>query len=135
MPIYSYKCPICGERYLDYQVKYTGTRDIYCIKSFHSDVKMCRDYSDEKPVMKPDWEPGYNIGIDYKYSNKQDLMNEIRRRGLYPSVHGGGVTRTKAGLYGDEEYREMYTPTPKEDLFNTDKYDHVELPPPKNLED
>lgn len=143
MPIYSYICDVCGHRHTDFQVKYTGTVKIRCICTVHrmnmdghgvfGHPVMRRDYADEKPVMKPDWQPGYNYGIDYHYKNKADLMGEIRRRGFYPSVHGGGTTRTKAGLYGDEEYKEMYTPSPKEDLFDTDKYDHVELPLPKNL--
>ena len=139
MPIYSYICDKCGHRHTDFQVKYTGTIDISCPECIKNAINgadvffMQRDYADEKPVMKPDWQPGYNIGIDYHYKNKADLMGEIRRRGFYPSVHGGGTTRTKAGLYGDEEYKEMYTPSPKEDLFDTDKYDHVELPLPKNL--
>ena len=139
MPIYSYICDNCGYRYTDFQVKYTGTIDIVCPKCILEEndyvVFLRRDYADEKPVMKPDWQPGHNIGIDYDYTNKADLMNEIRRRGFYPSVHGGGVTRSKAGLYGDEEFKEMYTPTPKEDLFNKDIYDHRELPPPKSMED
>ena len=135
MPIYSYICDNCGHREYDFQVKYIGTStDIVCPECLENLI-MRRDYADEKPVMKPDWPAGYNIGIDYHYKNKEDLMSEIKRRGFYPKVHGGGTTRAKPGLYGDEEFKEMYTPTPQEDLFNTDKYDHHELPLPKNLED
>lgn len=142
MPIYSYICDECGHRLLDYQIKYTGTRTIECpdcvvysqLLGRYLSLHMRRDYADEKPTMIPDWPAGFNHGIMYHYKNKADLMDEIRRRSLYPGVHGGGTTRSNAGLYGDEEFKEMYTPTPKEDLFNTDKYDHVELPPPKNTD-
>lgn len=146
MPIYSYICDACGYRHTDFQVKYTGTIEIMCPGCCVSTKGatdgdmilgniMRRDYADEKPTMIPDWPAGFNHGIMYHYKNKADLMDEIRRRDLYPGVHGGGTTRSNAGLYGDEEFKEMYTPSPKEDLLNTDKYDHVELPPPKNLQE
>ncbi len=120
MPIYSYVCDECGYRYYDYQNKYIGSQEYGCPNCFReiNPKFMRRDYNDEKPTMMPDWEPGYNIGIDYHYSSKGDLMREIKRRGLLPSVHGGGITSTNAkpGLYGDEEFHDMYAPSqPTED--------------------
>lgn len=112
MPFYCYICDICGETFDDYQKTHTGSREIKC----KCGADMHRDYFKERPGVIPDWEAGYNIGIDYHYKNKSDLMREIKRRGLYPSVHGGGIhsTRAKAGYYGDEEYKEMYNPTPSD---------------------
>ncbi len=126
MPIYSYKCPICDERYEDVQTSYTGTRPIHCPNKckavgIHGIVTrvfvlMDRDYSDEKPFMLPDWEPGYNIGIDYQYSSKGDLYREMQRRGLRGKRMDGSIqsSRVKPGLYGDEEFKDMYTPTSPE---------------------
>ena len=62
MPIYSYICPDCGERYYDWQPTYTGSREIQCEECGN---EMQRDYQDERAAVMPDWEPGYNIGIDY----------------------------------------------------------------------
>lgn len=122
MPIYSYKCPKCGERYEDVQTEYIGTRDIACpngcsvVGQSACIALMLRDYADEKPFMLPDWEPGYNIGIEYNYSSKADLYREIQRRGLRGRRMDGSIqsSRAKPGYYGDEEYKEMYTPTPPE---------------------
>ncbi len=116
MPIYCYKCPVCGEIHEDIQVKMTGTREIYCVcvpddsKISQGGVLMHRDFAAEKPGIIADWEPGYNIGIDYNYKNKHDLMSEIKRRGLYVKMHGGGVSvsGSKSGLYGDEEHKDLY---------------------------
>jgi hypothetical protein len=113
MPIYLYKCPCCKEEYLDYQSKYVGSRPIPCpgnckIGGINKRVMLQRDYNAEQAAVIPDWEPGYNVGIDYNYTSKADLMSEIRRRGLYPSGHGGGVVNTKSGLYGDEEHKDLY---------------------------
>ena len=112
MPIYVYKCPICDNEYLDYQSKYTGSRIIYCpgnckIGGIPKRAMLQRDYQAERAAIIPDWEPGYNIGIDEHYTSKADLMSKIRRKGLYPSGHGGGVARSKGGLYGDEEYKSI----------------------------
>ena len=125
MPIYSYFCKNCGHREYDFQHKYIGSRDIACPKCSDMDKHphvltdhfMVRDYNDERPYMEEGWEPGYNIGIDYNYKNKTDLYREIKRRGLRGkrmdgSIHG---SRVKPGFYGDEEFRDMYTPTQPED--------------------
>lgn len=128
MPVYSYVCDACGHRYYDWQPKYTGSREILCPKCIdkREDIMgdntatlgnlMRRDYHDEQATVMPDWEPGYNPGIDYHYKNKGDLMSEIKRRGLYPSVHGGGIHSSRAtpGLYGDEEFHKMYSPSKPE---------------------
>jgi len=105
MPIYLYECDLCGLEYEDYQSTYTGSRDIFCPDD--PGIKMHRNYHKEQAVIQADWPPGYNIGIDYHYKNKSDLMREIRRRGLYPQQHGGGVATAKPGLYGDEQYKSL----------------------------
>lgn len=121
MPTYVYKCYHCDEEYLDYQSKYIGSRDIYCprLHVFSGDaikVLMYRDYQAEKAAVISDWEPGYNVGIDERYTSKADLLSKIRRKGLYPSIHGGGVSvgGSKPGLYGDEEYRHIMKPSEPE---------------------
>lgn len=121
MPIYSYICPVCEERHYEWNAKYVGTQILRCpnnckIGGVNKPAILQRDYQDEKATVMPDWEPGYNPGIGYHYKNKADLMGEIKRRGLYPSVHGGGIhsSNAKPGLYGDEEFREMYSPSKPE---------------------
>lgn len=124
MPIYCYKCPECGRIYDDVQVKMVGTREIRCTcnvvwvngdmvaqaDSYHP--IMNRDFNAEKPMVIDDWEPGYNIGLDEHYSSKQDLMDKIRRKGLYPKMHGGtSLVKANSGLYGDEEFRSNSNPS------------------------
>jgi DNA-directed RNA polymerase subunit RPC12/RpoP len=105
MPIYLYKCHNCDKTYEDIQASMTGSRYIQC----ECGREMSRDYFEENAGIIPDWEPGYNPGIDYNYKNKADLLSEIKRRGLYPSIHGGGISvgGSKPGLYGDEEYKHI----------------------------
>ena len=120
MPIYCYKCKKCGATLEDYQFISVGSLRVECDLC---GITMSRDYVSEKVCIQPDWPPGYNPGIDYHYKNKADLMGEIIRRGLYPSVHGGGITSTRAkpGLYGDEEFKDMYNPSVDKEL-NEDNY-------------
>lgn len=106
MPIYLYRCLICGKTFDDIQSIMIGSREIFCRGCGST---MQRDYKKEKAGIIADWQPGYNVGIDYHYKSKGDLLAEIKRRGLYPSIHGGGVSvkGSKPGLYGDEEYKHI----------------------------
>ena len=120
MPIYCYKCPVCGETYDDVQTKMTGTRELLCVvcSDFQTDVFMDRDFAAEKPGVIKDWEPGYNVGIDEYYTSKGDLLQKLRRKGFYGSREGGGVSvsGSKSGLYGDEEFRNLHEASKSENI-------------------
>lgn len=103
MPIYLFRCYACGKTAEDYHSITAKDSDVPC----ECGEMMGRDFQAEQVGFIKDWEPGHNVGIDENYTSKQDLMNKIYRKGLYPKLHGGGVVRANKGLYGDEEFKDV----------------------------
>lgn len=101
MPVYCYVCSECEERTEAYRWSTEGHLK-ECPKC---DAELDRDYKAEGYTVIEDWPPGHNESINYDYKNKADLLSEMRRRGLRPLKHGGGITRARPGLYGKEEHR------------------------------
>lgn len=111
MPLYSYKCDNekCNDQYD--QIRLMQNRNLTHICFRCHTGKIARYFPGEGFTAIDDWEAGHNESINYNYKNKADLMSEIRRRGLRPLKHGGGVTKAKPGLYGDEENMKIMVPS------------------------
>jgi len=99
VPIYCYKCSECEAEIEVFRWSTEGHLEDCPLCG----AKLDRDYMAEGFTAINDWPPGHNESINYDYKNKADLLSEIRRRGLRPLKHGGGVTKASPGLYGDEE--------------------------------
>ncbi len=112
MPLYSYKCDRCEDEYEEIRLMEDRNWLGPCGKC--SVGITTRYMANEGFTAIEDWPAGHNESINYDYKNKADLMSEIRRRGLRPLKHGGGVTKAKPGLYGDEENRNIMVSTAKQ---------------------
>ena len=104
MPCYVYICSDCGAEFEEFRS--VGDHNVQCPEC--SSKKIDRDYQTEFSGVGVigDWPPGYNVGIDYHYKSKSDLMNEIRRRGWEPSRYSGGLTPANRPLYEHEKDKE-----------------------------
>lgn len=103
MPVYVYKCNHCNEEIEEIRIMDFRNHIHPCKKCKTGSTY--RNMAGEGYAVIEDWPPGHNESIDYDYKNKADLLSEMRRRGLRPLKHGGGITRARPGLYGKEEHR------------------------------
>ena len=104
MPNYCYICKRCKTKFEEFRP--VGDHNVKCPKCVSKEVD--RDYFTEFSGVGVigDWEPGYNVGIDYHYKSKKDLLDEIRRRGWEPSRYSGGLTPAHRPLYEHEKNKE-----------------------------
>ncbi len=103
MPLYCYICTECGMKFEKYG-RY-GEHDVSCPGC--GCIVIDRDYKTEFSsigVIADDWPAGYNIGISYHYSSKEDLLREIRARGWEPSRYDNGLKPVKRPLYEKEKW-------------------------------
>lgn len=109
MPIYCYKCYNCGHQLEQFRWSSEGHLKV-CPEC---GGEISRDYASETPTVFSDYEPGFNWSIMEPYTSRQDILTKIKRRGLMPYTSAGGIhsSRAKPGFYGDEEFKEAYTPS------------------------
>lgn len=126
MPIYCYRCE-CG--YEGEELCNLGQHPLLCKEC--GGKYITRDYMAEKPVIRPDWEPGFNASMGIKYSGRKDLMTKARAAGFYMYGHGGSVFSYDKTFYGDEEYHRKFTTPPGSELKRVHEDELIQ----KGLED
>ncbi len=118
MPIYCYKCPICGDttevlrevKDVD-AVVFCSCRELF--------VQMERDYSSQNVKVFGDIVPYFDYSIGQQITGRRDKITKYRAGGYIQqeAMHGSESVAPEKRLYGDEQYQDEVISGGKETDF------------------